>query len=98
MNSGRAFDWDDGKASSNLAKHGVPFDYATREFLDPRSVDFDASREGDGEIRRKVVGMIEGRLFVVVYTDREGVRRIVSARRANAREQKVYDATQPRPG
>jgi hypothetical protein len=97
MNSGRVFDWDDSKAIGNLPKHGVPFDYATRRFLDPRSVDFDASREGDGEIRRKAVGMIEGKLFVVVYTDRAGVRRIVSARRANAREQKVYGAIHPRP-
>jgi hypothetical protein len=35
MASSRDFDWDDGKAASNLAKHGVPFPYATRVFLEP---------------------------------------------------------------
>lgn len=90
MRSGRLFEWDPDKAESNLAKHGVPFDYATGVFRDPRSADFDASRAGDKEIRRKVVGAIEGKLFVVVYTDRAGVRRIISARRANAMEQRVY--------
>lgn len=31
----REFEWDDAKARANLAKHGVPFDYAARVFLDP---------------------------------------------------------------
>jgi uncharacterized DUF497 family protein len=28
-----AFEWDDAKAASNLAKHGVPFAFAARVFL-----------------------------------------------------------------
>jgi putative transcriptional regulator len=82
MASDREFDWNDAKAASNLAKHGVPFPYAARAFLDPGAVDFDASQPGDGETRRKVVGMIEGRLFTVVYTEREGVTRGSSPRAA----------------
>lgn len=97
MAGGRTFQWDAGKAASNLAKHGVPFDYAVAVFLDPRWVDFDASREGDRETRRKAVGVIEGKLFVVVYTDRAGACRIISARRANAMEQGVYGPIYPRP-
>jgi hypothetical protein len=42
----REFEWDDAKARANLAKHGVPFDYAARAFLDPGMIEFDASREG----------------------------------------------------
>ena len=84
------FTWDDAKAQANLAKHGVPFAYATRVFLDPHKVDFDASREGEGEVRRKAVGRIEGKLYVVVYTDRDGVFRIISARRTNAAEDRAY--------
>jgi uncharacterized DUF497 family protein len=90
MESGRGFDWDDSKAKSNLAKHGVPFEYATRVFLDPRFIAFDASRAGDQETRRKAVGVIEGKLFVVVHTERAGACRIISARRANAMEQRAY--------
>jgi uncharacterized DUF497 family protein len=84
------FEWDDAKARSNLTKHGVPFAYATRVFLDPNLVEFDASHTGDAEVRRKAVGTIEGRVFVVVFTDRAGVRRIISARRANMKERRAY--------
>jgi len=34
MDTFRAFEWDDAKAARNLAKHGVPFAYAARVFLD----------------------------------------------------------------
>lgn len=90
MNSGRQFEWDDAKAQSNLAKHGVLFAYAARVFLDPDVVDFDASKPVDGEVRRKAVGVIEGRLFVVVYTVRDEVVRVISARRCNAAEARRY--------
>ncbi len=86
----RAFEWDHAKAASNLAKHGVPFDYATRVFLDEAVVDFDASREADGEARRKAIGLIEERVFTVVYVQRGEAIRIISARRANAMERKAY--------
>ncbi|HKI14784.1 MAG TPA: BrnT family toxin [Roseiarcus sp.] len=86
----RAFEWDDAKAASNLAKHSVPFDYATRVFLDEAVVDFDASRETDGEARRKAIGLIEERVFTVVYVQRGEAIRIISARRANATERKAY--------
>ncbi len=86
----RAFEWDDAKAASNLAKHGVPFDYAAQVFLDEAVIDFDASREADGEARRKAVGQIGGRVFTVVYARRGDAIRIISARRANAMERKAY--------
>jgi uncharacterized protein len=92
----REFEWDDAKAQANLAKHGVPFGYAARVFLDPGMIEFDASREGDAEVRRKAVGLIDGRLFVVVFTDRRGVCRIISARRANTKERRAYDPFHPR--
>ena len=95
MRSEREFEWDDAKAASNLAKHGVPFSYAARVFLDPNMLEFDASRAGDGEVRRKAVGLIEGRLYVVVYTDRADVCRIISARRTNETERKAYGPHHP---
>ena len=33
------FEWDPSKASENLAKHGIPFDYATRVFDDPYRIE-----------------------------------------------------------
>jgi uncharacterized DUF497 family protein len=88
--AGVIFEWDDGKARGNLAKHGLPFEVATVVFLDADRIDFDASQPGQGESRRKVVGMIEGLLFTVVYTRRGEVIRLISARRANRMETQRY--------
>jgi uncharacterized DUF497 family protein len=102
------FEWDSRKAAANLAKHGVPFEFAARVFDDPRRLEFDASRPHEGEMRRKCVGMIDGKLYVVVFTVRARIltqavelvgrglnRRIISARRTNAKEDRAYaDGTQ----
>ena len=84
------FEWDDAKAVANLNKHGVKFEIAAQVFLDETLMDIDASRVMDAEARRKAVGMVEGRLFTVVYTMRRGAVRIISARRANAKERRAY--------
>lgn len=90
MTSPLQITWNQANAEAHFAKHGVRFDYAARVFLDTAHVDLDASRDADGEARRKAVGMIEGKLFVVVYNLRGDTRRIISARRANAKETKAY--------
>lgn len=64
------FVWDDAKASSNRAKHGIEFVYATNLFLDANRLDVDASHTQDREMRRKTIGVIEGRLFTLVYAAR----------------------------
>lgn len=84
------FEWDEAKAAANFSKHRVAFDVAIAVFLDPDRADFDTSRTGEGEERRKVVGVIAGRIFTVVYTKRGNVCRLISARRANAREVRAY--------
>jgi uncharacterized protein len=85
------FEWDDAKAAQNLAKHGVPFEYAARVFLDPRRMDSEDRRREYGEERRITVGAVEGRLYVVAYTPRGETLRLISARKANEREQRQYD-------
>jgi len=97
MASERDFDWDDAKAASNLAKHSVSFPFAARMFLDADMIDIDASKPEDDEVRRKAVGMIERRLFTLVYTTRDGMTRIISARRSNAKEGRLYGPVQTRP-
>jgi uncharacterized protein len=79
------FEWDDRKAAQNIAKHGVPFEYAARAFLDLYRL--------DSEERRLTLGRIEGRLFAIAYTPRGKVVRLISARKANKREQRKYDET-----
>lgn len=85
------FEWDATKAAQNLAKHGVVFEYASRVFRDPNRMDSPDDRRDYREQRRIVLGEIEGRVFVVAYTKREEVIRMISARKANPREARQYD-------
>jgi uncharacterized DUF497 family protein len=62
------FEWDERKARRNIAKHGVPFEYSTRVFLDSYRVDAADPRRDYGEERRVVPGIVEGRLFAVAHT------------------------------
>jgi len=90
------FEWDDAKAASNFGKHGVEFDFAIRVFLDKARADLDASRATDGETRRKAVGTVQGELYTVVYTERQNLVRIISARRANVSEARIHASIRAR--
>lgn len=84
------FEWDPAKAASNERKHGTPFDAAVDVFLDIGRTDFDVTRDGDGEPRRKVVGKVAGRMISLVYTVRDGRVRVISARPSNVQEVRRY--------
>ena len=84
------FEWDDAKACANETKHAVRFEYAARVFEDPARLDIDTTRPVDGEARRKCVGMIDSRIFTVVYVLRGEICRLISARRANSKEGRTY--------
>ncbi len=87
------FEWDERKAARNLDKHGVAFEYAVRVFLDSNRLDSEDSRRDYSEERRLTLGKIEERLFAVAYTQRGPVIRLISARKANERERRMYDET-----
>jgi uncharacterized DUF497 family protein len=84
------FEWDPAKAEQNLTKHGVTFDYATRAFLDPDRIDTEDLRRDYKEERRIAIARIGDRVFAIAYTLREDILRLISARRANPREQRQY--------
>jgi len=84
------FEWDTRKAAQNLAKHGVPFEYATRVFLDRHRIESEDERHDYEEERRITLGRIEERIFAVAYTPRGDLIRLISARKANEREQRRY--------
>jgi uncharacterized DUF497 family protein len=86
----REFQWDPAKAVSNLQKHGVPFEYVTRVFLDQRRQDGVDRRHTYGAERQITIGSIEGRVYVVAYTRRRAAIWLISARKANARETQTY--------
>ncbi len=84
------FEWDENKAADNLAKHGIPFAYAARIFLDPYRLEEEDLIEFEGELRRRVIGMVADRVLFVVYTERFSHTRIISARRATRHERRKY--------
>jgi uncharacterized DUF497 family protein len=85
------FEWDEAKRESNLAKHRVDFVQVVRSFDGAVFETVDARRDYR-ETRIRCIGEIEGRVYVVVYTWRGDNRRIISARKANARETRTYRA------
>ena len=88
--------WDPDKAAANRTKHGLSFETAVLVFDDP----FHASKPDphpDGD-RWHTIGLVGPVLLLVIYTLPEGdfeadeaVGRIISARKATARERKVYE-------
>ena len=56
-----------------------------------RVVSFVDDRHDYGEVRMVAVGEIDGKLFTVIYTDREDVRRIISAHRASRQEGRKWE-------
>ncbi len=80
------FEWDDDKNNACLARRGFDFAYAVRVFFDPHRIVVQDRRWDYGEDRYRALGMIEERVYVVVYTVRGSAIRIISARKANAKE------------
>jgi uncharacterized DUF497 family protein len=85
-----AFEWDDTKAAENYARHGVSFETAKRVFDDAFAIERLDDREGYGEERFSVLGMVDGRLLFVAYTLRNDTIRIISARGAEPHERRQY--------
>lgn len=86
------FEWDPAKATANLRKHRLSFDEAATVFLDPLAVSGPDPDHSVGENRYVTFGMSSlGRSIVVAHTHRPGSIRIISARRADRWERKMYE-------
>ena len=92
--SGEQFEWDDAKARSNMAKHGVSFEVACRAFDDVFAFDrLDLGSE-QSHIRYAITGMVNGIPLTVVYTERGDRIRIISGRKATTHEEREYYRSQ----
>jgi hypothetical protein len=86
------FEWDGRKAAANFKKHRVSFDDAVTVFYDPLAATFADPDHSDDESRLLTVGYsARGRLLVVCHVERRGTTRLISARRATARERKRHE-------
>ena len=89
VNDGK-FQWEDDKAASNFANHGVSFEAARGVFSDPFALDWLDASEDYGEDRYAVIGMAGNRLLFVAYVMRGEAIRIISARGAEPYERRRY--------
>ena len=89
------FEWNETKAEMNLIKHGVSFHRACTVFRDPNILSVPDLLHSLDEERWVSLGVSEtGATLVVIHTYRkwngdEAVR-LISARKASAREQRQY--------
>ena len=84
------FEWDNNKNRTNQEKHKISFETAQYVFLDPAAIrKFD--RKVKDEDRWHIIGKIlDIAVILVVFTERNGNMRIISARKADKIERKLY--------
>jgi uncharacterized DUF497 family protein len=86
------FDWDEAKATRNFEKHAVTFHEASSVFRDPLAKVVPDPTGASGEDRAIMVGHSDqGRLLLVVFTERADRIRVISAREPTRRERLGYE-------
>jgi uncharacterized DUF497 family protein len=85
------FQFDQEKAKSNLKKHKVSFADAEGVFYDPLAI-HDEDIDSEGESRFIAIGMgCNSQILVVIYTQKNNIIRLISARKATYNEVKCYE-------
>ena len=82
-------EFDADKRDTTLSQRGLDFARAAEIFAGRHYTGEDL-REDYAEPRYITVGLLDGRMVVMVWTPRGEARRIISLREANEREQKHY--------
>ncbi|MBI5591535.1 MAG: BrnT family toxin [Deltaproteobacteria bacterium] len=86
------FEWDEVKAKENLKKHGVSFEEGRTIFNDSFLFTFPDVEHSVKEARYINIGLsANGRILIVIHTERQEKIRIVSCRKATARERRFYE-------
>lgn len=91
------FEWDQNKNYNNIAKHGIDFEQVEAVFDDPFLLVFFDDRQEYGEVREIAIGKMplvtqnQSIIVIVVYTERNGITRLISARKANKKERRFYE-------
>jgi len=81
--------WDQAKNRANAAKHGLRFEDAEQVFSGP-CVTFEDDRFDYGEERLITLGVLAGRLVVIAHAPDDEGSRIISMRKANRYEKRIY--------
>lgn len=89
-------EWDEAKRTMTLRERGLDFADLTRFDWNEAIYSLD-ERQDYGEPRAIAFGFLDDRFVCVVYTNRGSNLRIISLRKANDRERKVYDRVKKTP-
>lgn len=89
--------YDPAKRGATLKARNLDFDDAPAVFAGPH-FEIEDDRMDYGEIRWITVGLSGDQLVAVVWTPRDGARRIISMRKCNAREREKYESRLDRSG
>ncbi|MDP2827914.1 MAG: BrnT family toxin [Sulfuricellaceae bacterium] len=87
------FEWDEHKATANLKKHGISFEEAKSVFYDENAKLIGDPDHSEDEDRFVLLGLNAALKVLVVchcYRNDSGAIRIISARKATAKEKKSY--------
>jgi uncharacterized DUF497 family protein len=82
-------EYDPEKSAKNARERGLPFDLAGEIEWHKAIVSIDR-RFDYGEVRHVAIAPMRGRLYVICYQLRGRKRRIISFRKANKREERIY--------
>lgn len=85
------FEWFESKRLRNIEERGIDFVDMIPLFKNPNAVSFEDTRQNYGEARYILLCPIHNLLFQVAYTVRGSSIRIISARRGNKRERRLYE-------
>jgi uncharacterized DUF497 family protein len=85
------FQWDSDKAIQNLRKHEIDFEAACETFFDPFVFCLESEIVSNEE-RERLIGLTYTyKLLYIVYTERDDLIRIISARPVTIKERMRYE-------
>lgn len=84
------FEWDIDKEKANIKKHGLDFCVAALCYLDNNAIEYFDKEHSDFEERWACIGTFSNLIVKIIYTRRENVIRIISARMATKKEEAAY--------
>jgi len=83
------FTWHEAKRKANINKHGIDFSDASKVFAGP-TFTFEDTRFDYGEQRWITIGLCDISVVVIAHTETEDEIHIVSMRKAEKHEQKIF--------
>jgi uncharacterized DUF497 family protein len=82
-------EWDDAKRESNIVKHGIDF-VDVEGIFEGETITIRDDRYDYGEERFITLGLLDGRVVVIVHSEAESVIRVISVRKATKNEEIGY--------